>query len=265
MVLGSMACAALAQDQAKPAQSPEAELERQYAPGHPALIAAKQMRAVEEELRKQLAAAEIELREIRAKMRAVNGGRPVEGLRETASQLQRDATRLRIDMAGMNARKEVVAQAIDEGRKSAAEQSERDPVATQLKEVIRLLEDSAKQTKEAFNAGATAPTEMRRAEVDLAGAKVKLLERQQTVAQQSGGADVARLAEQLRDLSASLVETRARLEATDEVLATHERVQEILEQEEAARRQIDKLRGMIEHVEKVKLDRRLGVPAEGRN
>jgi outer membrane protein TolC len=170
--------------------------------------------------------------------------------------------RLRIDLAGMNARKEVVAKAIDEGRKSAAEQAERDAVAIQLKEVVKLLEDSVRLTQEAFKAGATTPTEARRAEIDLASAKVKLLERQQLVAQQSGAADVTRLADQLRDLSASLVETRARLEATDEVLATHERVQEIVEQEEAARRQIDKLRGMIEHVEKVKLDRRLGVPGE---
>ena len=267
MVLGSMAGGILAQDQGKPPTQSRPGQETRFGAGHPASVAAEQreaeVRAVEEDLRKQLLVAQDELKQIRARMREVNGGRPAEGLRDAASALQRDATRLRIDFAGMSARKEVVAKAIDEARKSAADQSEKDPVATQLKELVGLLEKSARQAEEAYRAGAVPPAEARRAEIDLASGKVKLLERQQSVAQQAGGADVSRLADQLRDLSASLVETRARLEAMDEVLQTQERVQEILEQEEAARRQIDKLRGMIEHVEKVRLDRRLGVPAEG--
>src|SRR5688572_25517366 len=83
MSLGSIAGGALAQDPAKPAPTPSrtAALENRYRPGHPVLVAEVEAQAVEEELRKQLAAAEGELKEIRAKMRAVNGNRPVEGLR----------------------------------------------------------------------------------------------------------------------------------------------------------------------------------------
>jgi len=98
--------------------------------------------------------------------------------------------------------------------------------------------------------------EVRQAEVALAEAKVKLLERQQAAA---GASDVSKLADQLIGLSASLSETRARLTTMEEWLATYERVQRLMDEEQEVKWQINKLRGMIEHVEKVRLDDRLGV------
>jgi hypothetical protein len=223
---------------------------------------AKATAALEDELRMRLKEAEQELRKVRDIMRAVNDGRPVEGLRDTLASIQRDSTLLRIELAGAEARKAVIENSILMARAEAAKRAGTDPVSAQLRELVGLLEQSLKEQQELAKRAVTSNAEVRQAEVKVAEAKVKLLERQQAVMQQSGAADVAKLADQLASVSAQLVETQARLKAMEEMLSIFDKLQRLMEQEQEALWQVNKLRGMVEHVERVKLDRQLGVGTE---
>jgi hypothetical protein len=225
---------------------------------HPAVLQAerrtREIQAVEEELRAKLRDTEKELAKLRAEMRAVNGGRPVEGMRETVTTMQQDAARLRVELFGLEARKNVIEKAMAEAKDHAAKKLDQDPVNAQYGELLKLLEASLIQARDGHKVGIAHANDVRQAEVALAEAKVKLLERQQ-----SGGADVSKLSDQVVGLSATLSETRARLQIMDDWLTTYEKLQRLMDQEQDVRWQMNKLRGMIEHVERVRLDERLGV------
>ena len=282
VALGVLACGASAQEpkDSKIAAPPKAESgagEKEARPAgvgralsaqHPAAVAAQEraaaMQQVEDELRARLRSYEVESQKLREEMRAANGNRPVEGLREAVGAIQQDATRLRIDFAGMEARKLVIEKAIGQAREEADKRAARtDVVSGQLVELVKLLEESAKRTESMVQTGNAPPAEADKARVELTEARVKLLERQQSVLRESGGMDVSKLTDQLTNVSASLIETQARLRAMDEVLTTYERLQRLMDQEQEVRWQVGKLRGMIEHVERVRLDERLGVTRRG--
>jgi hypothetical protein len=241
---------------------------RDLSPQHPAVVLAKEraarMREVEDELRVRLKDYEMEGQKLREEMRAANGGRPVEGLRDAVAGIQRDATRLRIDLAGMEARKQVVEQAIESARKAGAKRaSQTDVLSGQLAELVKLQEESLKRVVSLYKTGNVGAADMDKAKVELGEARVKLLDREQAVLREGGGTDVSKLTDQLTNLSASLIETQARLRAMDEVLTTYEKLQRLMDQEQEVRWQVGKLRGMVEHVERVRLDERLGVPRRG--
>jgi predicted nucleic acid-binding Zn-ribbon protein len=231
-------------------------------PDHPAVVQAerraREVREVEDELRARLAETEKMLERLRAEMRAVNGGRPVEGMRETVTAMQQDAARLRVELFGLEARKDVIEKAMAAAKEQAEKRLDQDPVNAQYRELLKLLEASLNQARDGHKAGVAQASDVRQAEVALAEAKVKLLERQQ-----SGGADVSKLSDQVVGLSATLSETRARLQTMDDWLTTYERLQRLMDQEQDVRWQMNKLRGMIEHVERVRLDERLGVTRRG--
>src|SRR5688572_15715985 len=118
-------------------QPPRAAGQSQLSPHHPTMVAARErteaMAKVEDELRARMDAYDHELRKLREEMRAANGGRPVEGLKEAVASIQRDSTRMRIDLAGMQARKDVIEKAIRSARDEAAKRAaQQDVIAGQL-------------------------------------------------------------------------------------------------------------------------------------
>jgi hypothetical protein len=249
------------------AEPPPGGAKQSLGPRHPQVVLEeqrlKEMQAIEQELQSRLGDFDRKLVNIREQMRASNGGRPVEGLRETVAVIQQDAMRVRIDFAGMEARKDVIEKAMAAAREEAAKRADGDAVVSQYRELVKLLELSLKQSQERHKAGVVEGAEVRQAEVALAEAKVKLLERQQAAA---GASDVSKLADQLIGLSASLSEARARLGTMEEWLATYERLQRLMDEEQEVKWQMNKLRNMIEHVEKVRLDERLGtIPRRAEN
>jgi hypothetical protein len=259
-----LAAGSRAADPAPPGEKPRTATEnRDLGANHPAAraaeVQAQAMRELEDELRMRLRMTELELQKYRAAMRDVNGGRPVEGLRETLASIQKDSTLLRIEFAGAEARKALIEKSIAAARDEAQKRAVSDPVSAQLKDLVGLLEQSLREQQKMAQAAVTSKEDVRNAEVKVAEAKVKLLERQQSVMERAGGADVGRLADQLTAVSAQLVETQARLKAMDEMLSVFDKLQRLMEQEQEALWQVNKLRGMVEHVERVKLDRQLGI------
>jgi hypothetical protein len=173
------------------------------------------------ELREDLSATTAQLKADRAELEKV---RVVEkGLRKSVSkdidyeemdhqlkQHSRSAAAFRLELAGKRARLRAALRKIDEIRMLAQKKADDDPVTKELTQLVRIREDGVKRQEQLVRQGAADMASLQSAQGRLAEAKVRLIERKESILQLAGGDVLARLNEELAVLGLDTVELEAK-------------------------------------------------------
>ena len=173
------------------------------------------------ELREDLSATTAQLKADRAELEKV---RVVEkGLRKSVSkdvdyqeidqQLKqhiRSAAAFRLELAGKRARLKAALRKILEITIVAQKKADNDPVTKELTKLVLIREDGVKRQEQLVQQGVADTASLQAAQGKLADAKVRLIERKESIIQLAGGDVLARLNEELAVLGLDTVELEAK-------------------------------------------------------
>jgi chromosome segregation ATPase len=158
-------------------------------------------------------------------------------IREAIPKLEEQRQTLKLEVVGKQARQEALAKTIDRLAKSAEERTRSDPVAEELDKVVKLRIVALERMRKLRENAAVSEAEVAAAEVPIAEARAKLLERREAVAQASGGELLAALNRELSMISIDVAEAEAKLDSIEKLLKQFGSVQGELSDAEQARRE----------------------------
>ena len=139
-------------------------------------------------------------------------------IHQLLSSLQTQRESLSLDLVAKQARAEALTEQIAKFSDQLAKKVEDDPVATELQKVVELQQKAADHLHEMFTRGLASPTEVDKANTELAEARAKLVERKSLAASTAGGDTLAAWNRELMNLSVDQAELNARLKAINERL-----------------------------------------------
>lgn len=142
-----------------------------------------------------------------------------EGLDEQLRAMKQEQLKLRVELAGLQARREAVTKHIAEATvKSQGATKDQEQAMADLRKVVELRQDQVRQLAAAHKQGVASITEVQKAEVELAQARADLEQRRRQLAQSSEKEAMARLNDQLADAQIEIAADEARLAALDRAL-----------------------------------------------
>jgi hypothetical protein len=149
-------------------------------------------------------------------------------LRETLQQLE-------IQLAAKQARQAALRGGLDRQRRQGQIQAQEDAIINELRKLVKLREESLARSKQLRDQGLTAVSEFGRAEAELAEAKIRLAEREATLAKGGKGDLLERLSDELAMVSIDLMEldiqisqVRDQLKRYDISVANPKQLEELL-------------------------------------
>lgn len=186
------------------------------------------------------------LGKLREEVRAQTGrmGTSPQTFRENMARLDQDKQSLEIDLAGLEARRDALANAIAEQTVRLKELVKNDAIVAELEKVEKARIEHVGRLRQLAQAGQASVSDLSAAEAVAAEARAKLLERQEIIANRAGGDQVAAWNRELLNLSIDLVEKRARTEYIAARLGSFLKVDALLSKEE-------RVRDELEHVEQM--------------
>lgn len=156
--------------------------------------------------------------------------------------VNRDVLNLRVELAGLNARREAILKHIEATRDELQTvQATHANVLKALEYVVKLREQQVAATRKMVETGTGPYREFKDAEVQLAVARAELAERRRLIAQEAGSQQLSALNLQLADAQIAIAATEARLKVAEKNLreladlACHE----LVVQHQQARRALD--------------------------
>jgi predicted nucleic acid-binding Zn-ribbon protein len=189
-----------------------------------------------------------DLRQIEQQIRDRTGraDASVEAIRASVPKLDDEREALKLKVVGAEARQQALASAIDRLAKSAAERSEKDPVAAELEKVVKVKELARERMKKLRENNAVSLSEMEEIEGPIAEANARLLERREAVKQANGGELLSALNRELAMISIDIAEAQARLAATEKVLERYVKVQDLLATSDDLRRERERTEAALQ-------------------
>ena len=142
-----------------------------------------------------------------------------EGVMGAVRSLQGTRQELRLELAGMQARQNAIAQRIAETAKGIERAASTDEIAGELARMVEFREAQVVLTRRQQGSGVATENEVMEAEAQLAEARVRLLSRREDVVRTRGGDRLEGLREELADLAVQTAEIAARLGRLDEQLS----------------------------------------------
>ncbi|MBX7105370.1 MAG: hypothetical protein K1X57_14900 [Gemmataceae bacterium] len=192
-----------------------------------------------------------ELAKARAELAELTGLRDSHGVREVVGPLQIDVQRLRVEVAGLAARKDALEMSIAKAAAQGRDLAAADPIARELRKLVTLresvLEGFAKDSHDARSV----------AMAQLVDTRIKLEERIAIL--HSGAVSNAKFAERLMETTISLAESQARLKQSEVLLAKlrSPQLNMLMEREHNLSRRSDRLSKQIESLESAEFQYRL--------
>jgi len=189
----------------------------------------EQYEAYTTQLREDLSATTAQLKADRAELEKVSAAE--KRLRKSVSkdvdyeemdhqlkQHSRSAAAFRLELAGKRARLKAALRKIDEIRTVAQKKAGDDPVTRELRKLVGILEQGVNRLEQLVQKGVADMASLQAAQGKLAEAKVRLIERKESIIQFAGGDVLARLNEELAVLGLDTVELEAK-ENTIEIMS----------------------------------------------
>lgn len=127
------------------------------------------------------------------------------------TQLREKEQNTRSDLIALEARQEAIQMGLNELRKDAAMQRDRDVVAREMEKIVSLREEQVDRARKQFQQGISSTSEVARAEAELAETRLRLLERQANIGKSGKGELMDRLTDELTMVSINTTDLRIQL------------------------------------------------------
>lgn len=205
-----------------------------------------------------------ELRRLEDQVREATGriDATTEQVRAAAPKLEEERQALKLAVVGKQARLDAITQTIARLSKAAEQRAKDDAVAVELEKVVNAREVAYQRIKDLYGAGQAGMSELVQAEVPIAEARAKLLERRDAVAQNSGGELLSVLNRELAMVSIDVAEARAKLAALEEQLQRFDGVRDELDGAEQLRLTQTRLLRSLEDAERAFREASKAVPKQ---
>lgn len=161
-------------------------------------------------------------------------GRTPADIQAMAKSLDDQKQSLNLDVAALNAERDVLSKAVDKINAEAEEKAAVDPVAKELETIVDAKEKKLDMMKSAYRAAAVPSTDLADAETAAAEARVELLERREAVIHAAGGDALADFQKQLVMVEVNLAQDKARLDAMETQLTSLNKALELAQDNAAA-------------------------------
>jgi hypothetical protein len=133
-------------------------------------------------------------------------------VRAASAGLEQERQRIRLELVGQTARQKALQERVAALADKAATKAASDPIAAELEQIVKLREAEITRYAALEKSGQVPRDEREAAQVQLAEAKAKLLERREAAGRSAGTELLADLNKELITLSIATVENEARLE-----------------------------------------------------
>jgi len=142
------------------------------------------------------------------------------GLDEQLGAMKQEHLKLRVELAGLQARREAITKHIAQAtEKLQGATKEQEQAMAELRKVVELRQGQVQQLSAAYKQGAASISEVQKAQIEEAQARGELDQRRRQLAQTSEQQALARLNDQLADVQIEITADEARLGVLDRALA----------------------------------------------
>ncbi len=132
--------------------------------------------------------------------------------------LLRDKQQIEMELAGQEARREAIIKRIDRNSVMIQNKAAKDEITAELMQIVNMSEDLVARTEQLHKSGQASMSDISQAREKLARARMEMAKRQQELQLQTGGDQLARLNDELTNLSIDAEERQAVMQIINQQL-----------------------------------------------
>jgi hypothetical protein len=186
---------------------------------------------------------------------------PPDSTSSSAAKVRDQLQMLAVDRAALEARRDAIAQVIQELTKKADQSSQNDPVAAELESLLKIQEERYAMIIQQVKSGTLAQDDQRSAQAALSEAKVKLLERREAATRAVTGDALDEMNKWLLKTTIDLAESQARtkmleeqVKEVDQTAGLADQQRDLLHEQDRLQAEEDKCRAELDDLQRVLQD-----------